>query len=232
MIQGGAALNNPNEYLIDVVHRLNNQKSLSLKEKSKSLFKNFLPKIGLIMCNDCNNSNTYIELIFEEENPHFKFNSCSCKPTINEYPLNVLCNKILPDFCVIFSDTLLRLFKLGFFKGYTIIIPNFIFDVCDKNLIGKARRNKLDEFVTKCSELHNSGFFNLKTFKENKIIKFEEIKPSNFNEIEDSIMLELSKLTSSFLITTDKILHNRLLIEKLPHFYIPGIIESKLKHLT
>lgn len=231
MIQGGG-LNNPNELVKEIFININGLRFLALQDKYKESFLRFIPKKSGLRCLKCNSSSIFLELYIEEDNPKFKYNTCGCEAAVNIYFINAMYNRIIPDFSVIFSDSLIRLFQLGFFKDYVLIFPEFIFDVCDKKLIGKKRRSKLDEFISKCIELSNKDFIKLITFKENTIIKFSQIDSSNFNEIEDKIMLELSNITNSLLVTTDNNLHNRASINNIPHIFIPGNIESKLKFLT
>jgi len=231
MIQG-SGLNNPNEIIKTLISKFDNCPFIKLEEKYTEDLQKILPKKSGLLCMSCNSINNFINLSIEEETPMLKFDNCNCEAKLRSLSINIISNRILPDFSVIFSDSLIRLFKLGFFKGYTLIFPEFIFDICDKELIGKKRRNKLDEFISSCIELQNKDFINLLNFQENEIIQFQEINSSNFNEIEDKIMLELSNITNSLLITTDINLHHRASIKKMPHIFIPGSIESKLKFLT
>lgn len=228
MIQG-KGLNNPNEIVIDILRQLNKLKFLVLKEKFKIDFQKFFPKRGIILCNQCGTSSDFVELEIEGDEPVFKYNSCDCMLNLKNYSFNLLNNRLLPDLNVIISDGLIRLLNLGFFKDFTLIIPTYILDICDKELLGKKRQRKINEFIEKCIELKNKGFLNILNFKENDIIKFKEINEKNFNQIEDKIFIELSKLTNSFLVTSDKNLKTQLLLQDRPLIYIDGAKLGKLK---
>jgi len=230
MIQG-KGINNPNEYVFDLINHILKLRFLTLKGKSKENFQKFLPKIGIILCNKCGKSSNFVELEIENDKPTFKYNSCDCILNLRNYSFNLINNRLLPDLNVIISDALIRLFDLGFFKDFYVIIPTYILDICDKKLLGKSRQKKINEFIERCVELKNKNFLNIINFKENEIIKFKEITENNFNQIEDKIFIELSKLTNSFLITSDKSLKTQLLLQDLPLIYLDGAKLGKLKAL-
>lgn len=228
MIQG-KGIKNPNEYIFNLMNHIKKIKFLNLKEKSEENFQKFLPKIGIILCTKCGTSSNFVELEIENDGPIFKYNSCDCILNLRNYSFNLINNRLLPDLNVIISDSLIRLFNLGFFKDFTVIIPTYILDICDKKLLGKARQRKINEFIEKCVELKNKNFLKIINFKENEIIKFKEITENNFNQIEDKIFIELSKLTNSFLVTSDKSLKTQLLLQDLPLIYLDGAKLGKLK---
>ncbi|MHA1284758.1 MAG: hypothetical protein ACTSQP_19835 [Promethearchaeota archaeon] len=229
MIQGKGLIN-PSENVKNILFDLSQLNFLKLTKQSEELYNRIFPNKRIILCPECKSTNDFLELAIIDDEVIFKYNICNCKYEKIHSPLILLNNRILPDLSVMISDALVKLINLGFFRGFEIVIPNFLFEICDKELLGK-RIKKIREFLESCFKLQKEGKIKITDFTENKYIQFKEITKENFNELEDSIFIELAKLTNSIFITHDKLIKDKLQLNKWPFIYIDGGLLGKLKYI-
>lgn len=133
--------------------------------------------------------------------------------------------RILPDICVLISNTLSRLIELNIIDGFEILIPDVI------------------EYIVQilCDRRLQAGFYNeIKKLKEletdRKIdilyCSYEMPEIKNRRELinlEDDLILEIAVITDSILLTSDKGLRDKSSSVKQPVIYFPAKYQKKVK---
>lgn len=146
-----------------------------------------------------------LDIIFEME--------CGHENDLNP-PLFMLTSRILPDINILINGNLSRCIEMGFFKGFEIVISDFILH--DIDYLGDNRKAGASNELKKLYDLE----------KENQITIFKCVDgipiPSRdeFDQIEDDKILEIANLTNSILLTGDMNLKDKAKADSRPTIYI------------
>jgi len=176
-----------------------------------------------IICNKCGCYSLQIDGTYEGLDIVFK-KECNHIDKLNA-PLAMTNSRILPDINILISGSLSRLINIGYFKGFEIVIPDFIIDVIDE-FKGTGKKGAVTKEIKRLRSLENSGLITIMNI-ENEIIKIH--KTSDLSKEEDKIILQLAQITNAVLITGDELLRTRALMKERPTIYISPEIFGKIK---
>jgi len=211
-----------NDFTRRFLRDLREVKGLTLDEKNARIFFRIYPtRHNAIMCPDCKSTFLSIhgvmeglDIVFQGECGH----KCDLKP-----PMFMLTNRILPDISILISKSLSRLVELGYFNGFEVVLPEFILDVVDR-FKGSSNKGAVSEQLEDLRALEEAGKIKINNLSALPV----KIDSSNFQE-EDKVILELSHLTNSILITSDKLLKDRAIMQDRPAVYISPDDFGKIK---
>lgn len=136
--------------------------------------------------------------------------------------------RILPDICVLISNTLSRLIELGFLDGFEILIPDSIEYIVQILCEGRLQAGFYNE-IDRLKELE----------KERKIdilyCSYEMPEIKSRRELiarEDDLILEIAVVSNSILFTSDKALRNKAASVKQPVIYFPAKYQRNIKDIS
>jgi len=174
-----------------------------------------------IFCMKCNSPSMFIrgkpnalDLTFEMECGHLN----DLTP-----PLFMSTRRILPDINILINGHLSRCIDMGFFRGFEIVLPDFILYA-----IGLNGPNKEAGASNEINRLY-------KLEKEKQITIFKCVDriplPSKeeHDQVEDDKILEIANLTNSILFTGDNNLKDKAGMDKRPTIYIHPEDAKKIK---
>jgi len=214
---------NLNDYNKTLLLEITKIEGLTLDDKNAAKLRQIFPsKQNAIVCDECKSTSLLIEaktrgldVVFVKE--------CGHEDRLIT-PLTMINSRILPDLNVLISQSISRLVKLGYFNGFEVTIPEFMFDVIDQ-FKGKGNKDKVSQEL-----------MNLRRLEQDNKIKIISLKTDliNLNELnlprdEDKVILKIANLTNSVLVTGDQVLKDRAILENRPTIYIPAKIFGELK---
>ncbi len=218
VVQGN--LDDYNKNMLPEIEKID---GLTLDAKNAAKLRRIFPsKQNAIICDECKSSSLLIEgteegldIVFRKECGHVDRLAT---------PLIMINSRILPDINILISNSLSRLIGLGYFKGFEIVIPEFIFDVVDQ-FKGKGSKDAVSK------ELAN---LRSRELKDNiKIIGLKnelfDLDKENLTRDENKIILAIAQLTNAVLITADQVLKDRAIIAQRPTIFIPARVFGKIK---
>jgi len=213
---------NINDYTKYLLQDIENIDGLILDEKNAAKLARIFPaRQNAIICERCRETSLLIQaekkgldIVFKKECGHKN----ALKP-----PLMMLCARILPDINLLISKSMSRLLRLGLLTDFEIVIPEFIFDWLDKFKSTKGKSAISDE-LKQLRKLEQDG--NVKLLP----ITTQILSQTTLKD-EDQVILAISMLTNSILLTGDKILKDRALMQKRPVIYLPPKLFDQLKLL-
>lgn len=213
-VQGN--VNDYNKKLLSEIERID---GLSLDAKNAAKLRQIFPSSqNAIFCDECRSCSLEIEGTVEGLDIVFK-KECGHVDKLTA-PLTMINSRVLPDINILISKSLSRLINLGYFKGFEIVIPEFIFDVIDQ-FKGTGSKKAVSQ------ELRN-----LRMLEQKEICKIVGLKNNVINidtRDEDKIILDLAQLTNSVLLTGDRVLRDRALVVKRPTIFILPEVFRKIK---
>lgn len=214
LIQGN--LNDYNRKLLLEIERID---GLTLDAKNATKLRQIFPSSqNAIICDECRSCSLEIEGIEEGLDIVFK-KVCGHVDRLTA-PLTMINSRVLPDINILISKSLSRLINLGYFRGFEIVIPEFIFDVIDQ-FKGTGSKKAVSEELRNLRMLERKGICRIVGLKNN-VINLD-------TRDEDKIILDLAQLTNSVLLTGDLVLRDRALVVKRPTIFIPPKVFGKIK---
>lgn len=211
-----------NDFTRTFLQGLKGVKGLTLNGKNIAVFARLLPlKHNAILCHEC--SGTFLAIQGEIDGLDIVFkNECGHKNDLKP-PVFMLNNRILPDLNILISKSLSKLIRLGYFNGFEVVIPEFILDVVDQ-FKGSANKSAVSAEIDDLRGLERS-----QKVKINSLTTLPmQVDSSNFKE-EDKVILGLAHLTNSVLITSDRIMKERAVVQERPTVYISPDDFGKIK---
>ncbi len=197
------------------------EKLVSDPKNAEKLAKLFKIAHNKLFCMKCKSPSMLIKGEIKELDIAFKM-ECG---HINDMqpPLFMLTSRILPDINILISGNLSRCIDLGYFKGFEVVIPDFIMGALD--YLGDSKKAGATNEIGRLQELAEI----------NKITVFKcvdgiEMPDKNeFDHVEDDKILEIANLTNSILLTGDMVLKGKASLEKRPTIYIHPEDSKKIK---
>lgn len=214
---------NLNDYNKNLFSELQLIDGMTLDSTNAAKLRQIFPSSqNAIICDKCRNYSLEIEGTIEGLDVVFK-KECGHADKLTA-PLTMTNSRVLPDINILISKSLSRLVSLGYFKGFEVVIPEFILDVIDE-FKGKGNKEAVSKELKTLRSLEKKELIKIVRIEDN-IIKFEI---TNLGKEEDKIILTLAQLTNSVLLTGDQVLRTRALIKKRPTIYIPAEVFAKIK---
>lgn len=166
-----------------------------------------------IFCAECGTSSMMIEGKIEGLDIVFR-KECGHKNSMRP-PLFMLTSRVLPDVNVLIGGHLSRCINLGYFEGFEIVIPDFIINVLD--ILGAKEGSGASSEIARLRQFENDKKINIFNCKDGLPVPSTK---GEFQEKEDESILEIANLTNSILLTGDKNLKDRAMLNKRPTIYI------------
>lgn len=203
-----------NEKSLNLLRDLSAVETLRFNPKNAKKFAKLFPiEQNAILCTECNRPSLLIEGEIEGLDIVFK-KECGHKTDLKP-PLFMYTCRILPDVNILISNNLSRYVELGFFDKFEVILPNFVMQII--NLLGAKEKQGASREITKLRKLerkHNIVIFNCNDGFDAPSTKTE------FQKVEDDVILKIANLTNSILLTGDGNLKDKALLNKRPTIYI------------
>jgi hypothetical protein len=211
-----------NDFTRMFLQGLKGLRGLTLNGKNIAAFSRLFPsKHNAILCQECSGTFLAIEGQIEGLDIVFK-NECGHRNDLRP-PLFMLNNRILPDLNVLISKSLSRLLQLGYFNGFEVVVPEFILDVVDQ-FKGAGNKTAVSGELDDLRTLERLGKIRINSLSALPI----QIDSSGFQD-EDRVILGLAHLTNSVLMTSDKIMKERAVVQERPTVYISPDDFGKIK---
>jgi len=211
-----------NDFTRGFLRSLRTVKGLALDRKNALQFASIFPwKQNVMLCPEC--GGTFLCVQGEIEGLDMVFRrECGHKNGLAP-PVMMLSNRILPDINVLVSKCLSRLVELGYFNGFEVVFPEFILDVVDQ-FKGSGKKNSVSEELDILRTLERGGKIKINNLSTLPI----KVDLGNLGD-EDKVILGLAQLTNSVLVTSDKNMRDRALIQERPTVYISASDFGRLK---
>ena len=217
VVQGGLNYDTK-EYL----RNLRSVPGLTLDGKNAAMWHQIFPsRHNAILCRECMETSLLIHGEMEGLDIVFK-GECGHKNNLRP-PMFVLTNRVLPDINMLISKTLSRLVELGYFDGFEVVFPEFILDVIDE-FKGPSRKEAVSQELASLSNLDKMG-----RIKLNTLAGLPMTIEASILKDEDKVILELAQLTNSVLLTSDKVLKDRAVLQERPAIYVSPEDFGKIK---
>ncbi len=217
VVQGGL-----NYHTKEFLRGLREISGLSLDGKNAMTWLQIFPsRQNAILCSECKETSLTIQGGMEGLDIVFK-GECGHKNNLRP-PMFMLTNRILPDINILISKSLSRLVELGYFDEFEIVVPEFILDLVDQ-FKGPSRKEAVSEELSSLRELEKAGKVKLNNLTGIPL----SIDASTLKD-EDKVILELAQLTNSVLLTSDKLLKERAVLQDRPTVYVSPDDYGKLK---
>jgi len=208
-----AKLNSLNEYLV-------------LKGKD---FKKYIEimrlKNGKIICEICLNASSYITTSVDKAG-NIKF-VAECGHEISTHsPLLISRSRVLPDINRLFARSVSRMIKQGFFEGFEFIIPEYYDKYVENCLSHKSKhRQPYYEELNELNKLASDGKIGIYRLPFTGTIDNCKVE----RQIEDDKIIGFGQQTQSLILTGDKGMAEKLMLEGLDYILIDQSIDSQLK---
>jgi rRNA-processing protein FCF1 len=211
-----------NSYTKSLLRTIGEVKGLTLDEKNAKIMAQIYPtRHNAMLCPECKDTFFSIsgkmeglDIVFHGECGH----RCDLKP-----PMFMLTSRILPDMDMLISKSMSRLVELGYFNDFEIVVPDFILDVVDR-FKGSGKKSALSIELDELRVLEKSG-----KIKMNSLTGFPVKVDSSTLQEEDKVILGLAHLTNSVLVTSDKVLRDRAVMQERPTVYVSPDDFGKIK---
>jgi rRNA-processing protein FCF1 len=211
-----------NEFTRTFLRGLRDVLGLTLDAKNAEKFRAIFPvRQNSVVCGKCGKDSLTILGQIEGLDISFKM-ECghSCDLTA---PFLTLNNRVLPDINMIVAKSVSRLINLGRLKGAEIVFPEFILDIVDK-FKGSGQKTAISEELDNLRKIAGKGSITINTF-HNLPFVYQTKTP----EDEDKVILDFAHFTNSFLMTSDKVLKERAIMEGRPTIFVSPDDFGKLK---
>jgi rRNA-processing protein FCF1 len=201
---------------------LRNIEGVTLDSTNTQKFMALFPvRQNSVVCSQCGKDSLTIQGRIEGLDISFKM---ECGHACNlEAPFLTLNNRVLPDISMILAKSVSRLVNLGLLRGVEIVFPEFILDIVDK-FKGSGSKNAILEELENLRKIAGKKSISINTFS-NMPVAYRTTTP----EDEDKVILDFAHFTNSFLMTSDKVLKERAVMEGRPTIYVNPEDFSKLK---
>lgn len=217
--------------LNDIMKRLLREiaaiKGLALDQKNASKLTNILPrKQNATVCPECGQSSFMIEGYISGLEVLFK-RECGHIDKIQP-PLTMLNSRILPDISILVAKAISKLAQLGYFRGFEILIPDFIMNAVD--FFGKGKKEAVSSEIDALRNMEKKeGMFTIINYQNGIQVSLNR---HQFQVEEDNKVLQIAHLTNSILATCDKNLRDKAVLSNRPVIYIPAEILGKIKMIS
>jgi len=199
-------------------------KDLRIDPKNAAILARIFPKLqNAIICFECRHPSLLIVASIKGLDIDFK-KECGHSERMNS-PFLILNNRIQPDLNILIAKGTSRLMKLGFFRGFEVVIPKYILNVAD-NLLGSQKKKAISREIDALREFAQQDVISIFNFDDRFKI------PNSIQELEkeeDDMILNITRLTNSVIFTGDITLKSKAVLSKRPVIYIPPEIFGKLK---
>lgn len=197
-----------------LIQEIDELSCLELDKKNLQKFLQHFPRThNAILCMNCKKTTTLItgkikglDIVFTKE--------CGCIEKMKP-PLLMLVKRILPDFNILIGNHLSRFIEWGYFNDFEVVIPDFVMNCLD--VLGKRRKSGIFKELGKLREFKKDGKIEIFNFKDGFNVPDSRKK---FEKEEDNIILKIANLTNSILITGDRNLKDKAILENRPTIYI------------
>ncbi len=216
VVQGGL-----NYHTKEFLRGLRNISGLALDGKNAAIWLQVFPsRHNAVLCPECKETSLTIGGEIEGLDMVFK-GECGHKNNLRP-PMFMLTNRILPDVNILISKSLSRLVGLGYFDRFEVVVPEFILDLIDE-FKGPSRKDAVSDELVSLRALEKEGKINI-----NNLTGLPLTIDSSLQE-EDKVILELAQLTNSVLLTSDRLLKERAVLQERPTIYISPDDYGKIK---
>lgn len=218
VVQGN--LDDYNRNLLPAIEKID---GLTLDAKNAAKLRRIFPsKQNAIICDKCKSVSLLIE--GAEEGLDIVFRKVCGHVDRLVAPLTMINSRVLPDINILVSKSLSRLIDLGYFKGFQIVIPEFIFDVIDQ-FKGSGSKRAVSEELANLRSQESNGKIEIIGLKSDLV----NLEKMDLDRDEDKIILTIAHLTNSVLITADQVLKDRAIMEERPTIFVPPRVFGKIK---
>jgi hypothetical protein len=211
-----------NKFTKDVLWTIANMKGLTTDSKNDEKLRTIFPsQQNAVICGKCREDS--LEIVGKIVGLDVEF-SMECGHNINLIaPFVTLNNRILPDINMLVSKSISRLIGMGHLKGVEIVFPEFILETVDQ-IKGTGIKIPVTEELDELRKLAKDGIISINTFPNLPLTYTIKSKDD-----EDKVILDFAHFTNSILMTGDKILKERSLMECRPTIFIAPEDFGKIK---
>jgi len=212
-----------NNESLNLVWELSKVEKLRLDRKNAEKFVKLFPaEQNAILCTECNRLSLLIEgeikgldIIFRKE--------CGHKTDVRP-PFFMCARRIMPDVNTLVSNNLSKYIELGFFNNFEVVLPNFVIHIVD--LLGRKEKGGASREIHNLRQLEKAK--KIFIFRYNDGFEMPSTR-EEFQKVEDDIILRIANLTNSILLTGDRNLKDKAVLEKRPTIYVHPKISRKVK---
>ena len=202
-----------NDKILNVIRDILEVEGVIVDPKNaEKLAKLFKLSHNTLFCMKCNSPSMLIKGEIEGLDIVFKM-QCGHNNDMNP-PIFMLTSRILPDSNILVNGNLSRCIDLGYFRGFEIVIPDFVTHVIDT--LGTNKKAGASKEIERLQELEGKGIITIFNCMDGIELPCEE----DFNKVEDDKILEIANLTNSILLTGDMNLKDKANLNKRPTIYI------------
>ena len=215
------------EFTVKVVRRLRAYDGLTLDEDNAKKVAALLPiSQNALVCPQCRMPT--IEVAMQVSGLSAAFVTSCGHPIKFDPPVTMFSNRLLPDINILVGNNLSLFLKLGNFRGFEVVVPEFLMHAIDQ-FLGHAKAKGAAREIEALKEFANRGEISL-VLVEMGDKKY--INPKDFEAQEDDFILHQAKLTNAILLTADKNLAQKATLQQRPVVFVPPMLIGDLKKLA